>query len=70
MIESKLNIDLSIVLSIGIPLIYGSGYPLQRWLFVKSNKEEIGTFLSVIFGILLSLVVSIPSLIIYGISSS
>ena len=70
MIESTFNIDLSIFLTIGIPLIYGYGYPLQRWLFAKSNKEEIGTFISVIFGILLSLAVSIPSLIIYGISSS
>ena len=63
-IESFFNIDLSIVSGIGIPLFYGSGYPFQRWLFVKSNKEEIGTFVSVLLGILLSLVAVIPSLII------
>ena len=68
-IESILNIDLSIVISIGIPLFYGSVYPYQRWLFVKNNKEEIETFISVLLGILLSLVALIPSFIIYGIFS-
>ena len=63
-IESIFNIDFSIASSIGIPLFYGSGYPYQRWLFAKSNKEEIGTFISVLLGILLSLAAIIPSLII------
>ena len=66
-IESIFNIDLSIAANIGIPLFYGSGYPFQRWLFIKSNKEEIGTFLSVLLGIILSMVALIPSFIIYGI---
>ena len=66
-IESIFNIDLSIVANFGIPLFYGSGFPFQRWLFLKSNKEEIGTFVSVLLGILLSLVALIPSFIIYGI---
>ena len=47
-IESIFNTILSIVSSIGIQLFYGSGYPFQRWLFVKSNKEGIGTFVSVL----------------------
>ena len=68
-IESIFNIDLSLGASFGIPLFYGSGYPFQRWLFVKSNKEEIGTFVSVLLGILLSLVALIPSFVIYGIFS-
>ena len=68
-IESIFNIDLSIAANIGIPLFYASGFPFQRWLFLKSNKEEIGTFVSVMLGILLSLVALIPSLIMYGIFS-
>ena len=68
-IESIFNIDLSLTLSIGIPMYYGSYYPFQRWLFVKSNREEIGTSASVLLGILLSLAAAIPSLIIYGIFS-
>ena len=40
-IESIFNIDLSFSLSIGIPMYYGSSYPFQRWLFKKSNKEEM-----------------------------
>ena len=68
-IESIFNVDLSMAANFGIPLFYGSGYPFQRWLFVKSNKEEIGTFVSVLLGILLSLVALIPSFVIYGIFS-
>ena len=68
-IESILNIDTSFAASIGISMVYGFGYPLQRWLFVKSNKEEIGTFISVLLGLLLSLVAGIPAFIVYGIFS-
>ena len=68
-IESIFNIDLSLTLSIGIPLYYGCYYPFQRWLFVKSNREEIGTTASVLLGILLSIAAAIPSLIIYRIFS-
>ena len=68
-IESIFNIDLSLILSIGIPMYYGSYYPFQRWLFVKSNREEIGTSASVLLGILLSLIAAIPSLLIYLIFS-
>ena len=68
-VESIFNIDTSYVSSIGISMIYGFGYPLQRWLFVKSNKEEIGTFISLLLGLLLSLVAGIPALIVYGIFS-
>ena len=68
-IESILNIDTSFAASIGISMVYGFGYPLQRWLFVKSNKEEIGTFASLLLGILLSIVALIPSFIILGIFS-
>ena len=68
-IESIFNIDTSYASSIGISMVYGFGYPLQRWLFVRGNKEEIGTFTSVILGLLLSLVAGLPSLIVYGIFS-
>ena len=69
-IESIFNIDTSYSSSIGISLIYGFGYPLQRWLFAKSNKEEIGIFISLLLGLLLSLVAGIPALIVYGVFSS
>ncbi len=69
LIESILNIDPSYASSIGISMVYGFGYPLQRWLFVKSNKEEIGTFISVLLGFLLSFVAGIPAFIVYGIFS-
>lgn len=69
-IESIFNIDTSYASSIGISMVYGFGYPLQKWLFVKSNKEEIGTFKSVLLGLFLSLVASLPSFIVYGIFSS
>jgi hypothetical protein len=68
-IESIFNIDTSYASSIGISMVYGFGYPLQRWLFVKSNKEEIGTFISVLLGLLLSLVAAIPAFIVDGIFS-
>ena len=68
-IESIFNIDTSYASSIGISMVYGFGYPLQRWLFVKSNKEEIGTFISVLLGFLLSFVAGIPAFIVYGIFS-
>ena len=68
-IESIFNIDTSYASSIGISMVYGFGYPLQRWLFVKSNKEEIGTFISVLLGLLLSFVAGIPASIVYGIFS-
>ena len=68
-IESIFNIDTSYAPSIVISMIYGFGYPLQRWLFVKSNKEEIGTFISVLLGFLLSFVAGIPAFIVYGIFS-
>ena len=68
-IESIFTIDTSYASSIGISMVYGFGYPLQRWLFVKSNKEEIGTFISVLLGLILSLVAGIPAFIVYGIFS-
>ena len=68
-IESIFNIDTSYATSIGISMVYGFGYPLQRWLFVKSNKEEIGTFISVLLGLLLSFVAAIPAFIVDGIFS-
>ena len=68
-IDSIFEIDLSNVYGICIGMYYGFYYPFHRWLFVKSNREEIGTFASVLLGILLSLAAAIPSLIIYGIFS-
>ena len=68
-IDSIFDIDISNAYAIGIGMYYGFYYPFHRWLFVKSNREEIGTFASVILGILLSLAAAIPSFIIYGIFS-
>ncbi len=68
-VESLINIDTSYSSSIGISMLYGFGYPFQRWLFVKSNKQEFGIFVSIPLGISLSLVASIPALITYGIFS-
>ena len=67
LIESVFNINSSSVSLIGIAILYGFGYPLQRWLFTKSNKKEIGTFISVLLGLILSLVALIPSFIVFGI---
>ena len=67
-IQSIFNIDTSYG-SIGISLVYGFGYPLQRWLFLKSNKEEIGTFISVLLGLLFTFVAGMPALIVLGIFS-
>ena len=68
-IESVFNINSSSVLLIGIAIVYGFGYPFQKWLFTKSNKKEIGTLISLILGLLLSLVAGIPSFIVFGIFS-
>ena len=68
-IDSIFNIEVSNAYGIVIGILYGFYYPFHRWLFVKSNREEIGTFESVLLGILLSLAAAIPSLIIYGIFS-
>ena len=68
-IESIFNMDISLAYDIGISMYYAFYYPFHRWLFVKSNREEFGTFESVLLGILLSLAAAIPSLIIYGIFS-
>ena len=69
LIESVFNINSSSVSLIGIAIVYGFGYPFQRWLFTKSNKKEIGTFISVLLGLFLSLVAGIPSFIVFGIFS-
>ena len=65
--ESVFNINSSSVSLLGIAIVYGFGYPFQRWLFTKSNKKEIGTIVSVLLGFLLSLVAGIPSFIVFGI---
>ena len=63
-IEPIFKIDSTIVTLIGIPILYGYGYPFQKWLFLKSNKEEIGTFASILLGFFLSYVVAIPGFIV------
>tara|TARA_B100000989_G_C19122524_1_gene295913 strand:- start:189 stop:350 length:162 start_codon:yes stop_codon:yes gene_type:complete len=45
-------------------MFYGYCYPLQRWLFEKSNKEEIGTFFSLLLGLFLAIIACIPAVII------
>ena len=69
LIESVFNINSSSVSLIGIAIVYGFGYPFQRWLFTKSNKKEIGTFISLLLGLFLSLIAGIPSFIVFGIFS-
>ena len=69
LIESVFNINSSSVSLIGIAIVYGFSFPFQRWLFTKSNKKEIGTFISVLLGLLLSFVAVIPSFIVFGIFS-
>ena len=62
--ESIFNIDFTVVTTIVIPILYGYGYPFQKWLFLKSNKEEIGIFASILWGLLLSFIAAIPGFII------
>ena len=63
------NIDINTWLGIGIGIFYGYTFPYQRWLFLKSNKKEIGVFKSIIIGLLLTIVAAIPSMILYGLYS-
>ena len=62
--ESIFKIDFTVVTAIGIPILYGYGYPFQKWLFLKSNKEEIGIFASILLGLFLSFVAAIPGFIV------
>ena len=64
--ESIFKIDFTLVTAIGIPILYGYGYPFQKWLFLKSNKEEFGIFTSILLGLFLSFVVAIPGFIVSG----
>ena len=63
------NIDISTGAAAGISIFYGYTFPYQRWLFLKSNKKEIGVFKSIIIGLLLTIVAAIPSMILYGLYS-
>ena len=63
------NIDTNTGLGIGIGMFYGYTFPYQRWLFLKSNKKEIGVFKSIVFGLLLTIIAAIPSMILYGLYS-
>tara|TARA_B100001057_G_scaffold372582_1_gene376808 strand:+ start:361 stop:837 length:477 start_codon:yes stop_codon:yes gene_type:complete len=47
----------------GITLLYGYWFPYHRWFFKKSNKEDLGKIQSILVGIGLTIVASIPSLI-------
>ena len=44
-------------------ILYAYWFPYQRWFFMKSNKEEFGIFQSILVGIGLIIVASIPSYI-------
>ena len=63
------NIDINTGLGIVIGMFYGYTFPYQRWLFLKSNKKEMGVFKSIILGLLLTIVAAIPSMILYGLYS-
>ncbi len=47
----------------GIAFLFGYWFPYQRWFFKKSNKKELGKIQSIFVGIGLTIVASIPSLI-------
>ena len=63
------DIDVNTGLGFAIGIFYGYTFPYQRWLFLKSNKKEIGVFKSIVIGLLLSIVAAIPSMILYGLYS-
>ena len=63
------DIDINTGLGVGIGIFYGYTFPYQRWLFLKSNKKEIGVFKSIFIGLLLTIVAAIPSMILYGLHS-
>ena len=50
------DIDINTDLGFAIGIFYGYTFPYQRWLFLKSNKNEIGVFKSIVIGLLLSIV--------------
>ncbi|WP_320677268.1 hypothetical protein [Prochlorococcus sp. MIT 1300] len=49
---------------ISVGFIYAYNFPYQRWLFNKSNKKEISVWKSILIGLVLSILVSIPGLIV------
>mgnify|MGYP001471371462 CR=1 FL=1 len=55
---------------VAIALLYGYWFPYQRWFFKKSNKEELGKIQSILVGIGLSIVASIPAVILLYAASS
>ena len=63
------DIDINSALGIGIGIFYGYTFPYQRWLFLKSNKKEIGVFKAIFTGLLLTIIAAFPSMILYGLYS-
>ena len=63
------DIDMNSALGVGIGIFYGYTFPYQRWLFLKSNKKEIGVFKSIFIGLLLTIFAAIPSMILYSLYS-
>ena len=63
-IENLLDIEFSASSFIGINLIYAYNYPYQRWAFEKNKHKETGKFKSILIGIFLSIIITIPSLIV------
>ena len=63
------DIDINSALGFGIGAFYGYTFPYQRWLFLKSNKKEIGLFKAIFTGLLLTIIAAIPSMILYDLYS-
>ena len=62
------KLDIISYAGLGIAILYGYWFPYQRWFFNKSNKNELGKIESIFVGIGLTIVASIPSLILLAFS--
>ncbi len=49
----------------GISLMYAYYFPYQRWFFSKNNRKGIPVWKSVFIGLILLLLVSLPSIVLF-----